>query len=549
MKAAIYARYSTDKQREASIEDQYRNCERHAEREGWTITKRYEDRGVSGSKNDRPGYQQMLADAKAKAFDVVIVDDLSRLSRDDVETKQAIRRLKFWGLRVVGVSDGFDTGSKGYKIQAGVRGLMNEIYLDDLREKTHRGLTGQALKGNNCGGRAYGYKHVPIEDGTKRDQYDRPLVIAVRREVDPAQAKWVKWMFERFADGHSPRWIAAELNKRKVPSPRSGKWLQSAIYGHARKGTGLLNQELYRGRYVWNRSEWVKHPDTGKRHRIERPEPEWIVQEMPELRIVPEKLWQRVKARQLEQHQASEAIRKALHERARFSPAPGYLFSSLLKCGVCGANYVIRNQRDYGCGSFANGGKHACGNKLRVSRDIVESRLLEAIKGKLLTPEAEQRFVRSASRRLTDRRSSRELKAARQRLEEVEREIANIMTAIKAGILTPTTKAELEAAEAERERLRSQTNPRNENKVAELLPQATAKLRQMVEGLEKTADRDIAFVRSRLKILLRGGAVLHPTEKGYLEAELTGDYAGLLRLVSGNTVNYGENRSGSGGRI
>jgi site-specific DNA recombinase len=361
MRAVTYCRFSTDKQREASIEDQYRNCERYAEREGWTITKRYEDKGVSGSKNDRPGYQQMLADAKAKAFDVLIVDDLSRLSRDDVETKTTIRRLKFWGLRVVGVSDGFDTGNKGYKIQAGVRGLMNEIYLDDLREKTHRGLTGQALAGNNCGGRAYGYRHVPVEDPKKRDQFDRPLVVAVRREVDPEQAKWVRWVFQRYADGHSPRAIAAELNKRKVPSPRGSAWLQSCVYGNRTKGTGLLNQELYRGRFVWNRSQWVRHPDSGKRHRIERPESEWIVQEMPELRIVPQKLWDRVKARQREQHEASEAIRKALHERARFAPPPGYLFSSLLKCGVCGANFVICNQSAYGCASYTNGGKHACG--------------------------------------------------------------------------------------------------------------------------------------------------------------------------------------------
>ena len=190
MKAALYARYSTDKQREASIDDQYRNCEQYAEREGWTITERYKDEAVSGAKNDRPGYQQMLSDAKAKRFDVLLVDDLSRLSRDDVEMKQVIRRFKFWGIRIIGVSDGFDSDSKGHKIQAGVRGLMNEIYLDDLRDKTHRGLTGQAIKGNNCGGRSYGYQHIPIEDPTQTDQYGRLRVVAVKREIDSEQSLW-----------------------------------------------------------------------------------------------------------------------------------------------------------------------------------------------------------------------------------------------------------------------------------------------------------------------------------------------------------------------
>ena len=167
MKAALYARYSTDKQRDASIEDQFRNCQAYAEREGWEVIARYADRGISGADAGRPQYQAMLADAKAGKFNVLLMDDLSRLSRDEVETRRALRRLPFWGVRVIAVSDGYDSESKGHKVHAGVRGLINEIYLDDLREKTHRGLTGQALKGFNTGGRCYGYRHIPIEDATR----------------------------------------------------------------------------------------------------------------------------------------------------------------------------------------------------------------------------------------------------------------------------------------------------------------------------------------------------------------------------------------------
>ena len=82
MRTALYARYSTDKQRESSIEDQFRNCVQYAERESWQITARYKDGAISGATADRPGYQAMLADAQAGAFDVLVVDDLSRLSRD-----------------------------------------------------------------------------------------------------------------------------------------------------------------------------------------------------------------------------------------------------------------------------------------------------------------------------------------------------------------------------------------------------------------------------------------------------------------------------------
>ena len=184
---------------------------------------------------------------------MLLVDELSRLSRDDVEMKQVIRRFRFRGVRIVGVSDGFDSDARGYNVQAGVRGLLNELHLDDLRETTHRGLTGQALKGNNTGGRAYGYRHVPIEHATERAAFGRPVVTAVRREVDQEQAGWVRRISAWYAEGRPPRWIAAELNRLAVPSPRGGCWAQSAIYGDMSKGTwiateapelGIVPQEL-----------------------------------------------------------------------------------------------------------------------------------------------------------------------------------------------------------------------------------------------------------------------------------------------------------------
>ena len=230
-RAAFYARYSSDKQRDASIEDQFRNCESYAKREDLEVVARYEDRGVSGADANRTGYRRMLADAGEEQFDVLVVDDLSRLSRDDVEFKQTIRRLTFMEVRVVGVSDGFDSFGKGARVHAGVRGLINDIYLEDLREKTHRGLAGRALEGKNTGGRCYGYRHVPIEDPNRKDEYGRPVILAVEREIDEVQAEWVRWIFERYADGRPPRWIAAELNRLGVPSPRGGTWSGSAING------------------------------------------------------------------------------------------------------------------------------------------------------------------------------------------------------------------------------------------------------------------------------------------------------------------------------
>lgn len=132
IRAALYARYSTDMQREASTEDQARNCRRIAEREGWQLGQTYQDQAVSGSRTDRAGYQSMLADARAGKFDVLLIDDFSRLSRDQVEAKTTFRRLEHWGVRVIGVSDSYDSEAKTRKVHRAVKNLMNEVYLDDL---------------------------------------------------------------------------------------------------------------------------------------------------------------------------------------------------------------------------------------------------------------------------------------------------------------------------------------------------------------------------------------------------------------------------------
>ena len=161
MRVAAYARYSSDSQRDTSIDDQFRNCEQFAARQGWSVTERYADKAISGATAERPSYQHMLKDAEAKRFDVLLIDDFSRLSRDQVETEQVRRRLVHWGVRLIGVSDGIDTSTKGHKLLTGFKGIMNDVFLDDLREKTSRGMVGQALKGYHVGGRTYGYRLVP----------------------------------------------------------------------------------------------------------------------------------------------------------------------------------------------------------------------------------------------------------------------------------------------------------------------------------------------------------------------------------------------------
>jgi site-specific DNA recombinase len=124
-------------------------------------------------------------------------------------------------LRIVATSDGYDSTSKARKVHRGFKGLMNEIFLDDLRERVHRGLTGQAQKRYWCGGRPYGYRLKPVLDPSRLDVYGQPSRIGTVLEIDDAQAAVVREMFTRFAEGASCLTIARELNARGVPSPGS----------------------------------------------------------------------------------------------------------------------------------------------------------------------------------------------------------------------------------------------------------------------------------------------------------------------------------------
>lgn len=278
MRTAAYCRYSSDEQRQSSIRDQLRNIQRYCEKSGWPTPVLFRDEAVSGTRNDRPGYRSLIQALESGAFDVVLVDEYSRLSRDHIEAATIVRLLKFRGLRLVGVSDGLDTNRDGYKLETGLRGLMNEAYLDDLAKKAHQGLKGLALTGFSPGALPYGYRSTGTEE------------VGYKRHIHEPEAQWVRHVFERYVLGDSPRMIAQALNGRGVPSSRGGTWAHTALYSDV-KGVGMLGNPMYAGRPVWNRTKWLHHPDTGRHVRTMRPESEWVITEDPALRIVEEDVW------------------------------------------------------------------------------------------------------------------------------------------------------------------------------------------------------------------------------------------------------------------
>lgn len=514
-RGVIYARYSGDKQRETSIDDQVRNCNRRAEHEGIAIREVFSDKAISGAVRARPGYLSMLDASTAGRFDVLLVDDLSRLSRDDYEMKGVLRMLMWRGVRVIGVTDGYDSTMKGHKIHAGFKGLMNEMFLDDLRERTHRGMTGQAMKGYSCGGRIFGYRSVPIHHPERKDSYGRAAVMAVRYEVLEEQAEVVRTIYGWYAEGCSYTWIAAELNRRGVRSSREGSWAASAI-------KVILDNPMYEGKLIWNRTRKTRHPETGRRRSRPRPREEWIIHEHGDLQIVASDVIDRVRTRQRRNRaQGLGGLTTA--------PAHRYLFSGLMRCGRCDGNMVLVSKNRYGCAVSKTRGPTECDNSRTVSRHIVERRLLGGIKARLLEPRYVERFKRRATELMEARNTERGLEELKRELERAERERSNLLDAIKQGIVTASTKDALESVERQiEERTRRITHARR-NPVSFMLPRALERYQAAVDALESRLVQHVEPAREILRSLLGSRITLHPKDDHYV-AEVPDHAAALLAV-------------------
>jgi site-specific DNA recombinase len=386
-KVALYARYSSDNQRDASIEDQLRLCRLHAERQGWAIVDSYTDRAISGASLLRPGIQELISDAGKRRFELILTESLDRLSRDQEDIAGVYKRMRFADIRIVTLSEG-DVS----ELHIGLKGTMGALYLKDLADKTRRGLRGRVEDGRSGGGLCYGYDVVKQFAASGEP-------IRGDRTINPAEAAIIRRILEEYAVGKSPKRIAADLNREGIKAPSGGEWGFSTINGNRQRGTGILNNELYIGRLVWNRLRYIKDPATGKRVSRLNPEAEWIIQEVPDLRIVDQDLWDRVKARQktiVTDH--SDDTPNRLHERQRGK----YLFSGLTKCGCCGGGYSMISSTHIGCSTARN--KGTCDNRLNIRRDELEARVLNALRGHLMDPALFKEFCDEFTRQMNRRR-------------------------------------------------------------------------------------------------------------------------------------------------
>ncbi|PRD40515.1 recombinase family protein [Phyllobacterium phragmitis] len=530
-RVAIYARYSSDNQRDASIEDQFRICREQAKREGWKVVGIYKDAGISGSSMIlRPGIQMLLQDAQAGQFDIVLAEALDRISRDQADIATLYKHLKFAGVPIVTLAEGEIT-----ELHVGLKGTMNALFLKDLAAKTHRGLRGRVENGKSGGGLCYGYKVIKQLDA-------RGDPIRGDREIDEAEANIVRRIFRDFATGVGPRTIARTLNDEGVPGPGGKLWSDTTIRGHVKRGTGLVNNELYIGRLIWNRLRYIKDPSTGKRVSRLNPEKEWIVKDVPELRIVDDELWQAVRERQGEIAEkfanVTESVR-AHHKKNRLNGArrPKSLLSGLVFCGCCGGPYSLRGADRFACSNHIS--KGACTNSRSIPREELESRVLAGLKDRMMAPEVAAEAMRACAEETNrlnrERRSSDD--AWKADLVKVEKQIRGIIEAIKAGMFHESMKAEMDALEARKSELTALLADVPED-VPDLLPSTSAvyakKVAVLTDALNKPEER--AQAAEALRMLIEKIVLTPGPERGEIFATLHGELRTILEWTERQAI-------------
>ncbi len=468
-RCAIYARFSSEKQNALSIDQQIRKCREYADRAGLRVLDEciFADRAISGATAERAGLQKLLAAAQTKPrpFDVILVDDTSRLSRDLGDSDRIVKRLKFAGIKVCFVAQGFDSDSESAGMLTAIYGGINEQYRVDLGKKTFRGVEQLALSGLHTGGRVFGYRHVPIESATELDSYGRPAIKGVRLQVDPNQAPTIRRIFQRYAGGHSMKRIAIDLNRDGIlsPQPREGRsqsWAQSSV-------RHILLNERYRGVVVWGKTKKLHSPETGKRIYRRRPSSEWRRVEIPEQRIVSEESWNRTHER-LTLVQELYGVREG-KRRGRAAASP-YLFTGLLVCSECGGSITIvsgrcrkREDSRYGCSRHAQRGDSVCKNALLVRRLELERQLLAGLEERVWHPEVVDYTLTRFEEQLGKAHAARGQGNSdlRRQATDLERSIANQLRGLSDGYSVAITEeiAKLEGQLATvRERIKA-SNP------------------------------------------------------------------------------------------
>lgn len=524
----IYARYSSDLQNPKSVSDQIDLCRKEAEAKGWVVVSTRFDEGITGSRDDRPGYQALLEDVRAERCDVILFESLDRLSRDQEHSAHFFKVAMHHEVELYALESGFVDA-----VRLGFNSTMGAAFLQSLAFKTRRGLGARVSAGASGGGLSYGYR-VGRETGSV--QIDEDEAIIVRR------------IFREYAAGKSPLKIAAGLNADLIPSPAkgtkrrtSGHWKQNTINGNRPRGTGILNNELYTGRRIWNRLRYSKDPFTSRRvSRLNDPS-KWIIHDVPDLAIVDQDLWDAVKERQgtltkeRKDNGADGTLASTRDNRRR-----KYLLSGLVKCGLCKGTLTVAGgnpeggKRRYYCANAREKGAAICQGMPGILQTDVEELTLSGLRRGLMQKAAFAAFKADFERLLqaSSKTVSEELKLRDRKIAEHEVIKANLLRAVETGEISGVIISRLNEVDEELAQMKTQRAAATPHPV-ELPDNLPALYKAYVDDLASTLSEGSVVDRAATELReLISGVFVHPLPEGGHQIELEGKLLEMLKKTN-----------------
>jgi site-specific DNA recombinase len=489
MKCASYARYSTDRQNPLSTQDQLEKCRQFAMQRGWQFLDEqiFTDEEVSGATLDRSGLCALrdAARIKPRPFDVLLVEDASRLSRKQADVLNLCDELMFSGVRICFISQGIDSQDGTFQLLLLSRGMIDQLALTDTAARVRRGLEGLIRRGLHTGGRCFGYR-------SHKDEQQNGM----RLEIHGPEAEVVRRIFKMYADGLSLKAVTKRLNAERVssPQPQAGRISRSWCPSSVRT---ILHNERYLGRVLWSRKHKVRDPRSGRRvSRKQDGEQPVRGADAPHLRIISDELWNAVRERQeLVNRIYKDVGKRAGLLRSSAMNAP-YLLSGLLKCKACGANLQIvagrgRNHANqtYGCPMNFHRGDSVCSNRLRIRRDVLEKQLLNGLQEKVMRDEVVDYILDRFEAELVKELGNigGEMDRMKCRKAELEAEIARLAAGLASGLHSPAIMGEI----TKREREISEISDR-------LLSSSPDSVRIRIKGLREKAMQRVRDLRQYL---------------------------------------------------
>jgi site-specific DNA recombinase len=373
LKAALYARYSSDLQKDTSIEDQFGMLEKAAKRLGLQLDKRYyfADRAQTGTTLfDRPGLtRDLLGAASRNEFDAILVEATDRLSRSQADLFWLSDRFQFHNIKL------FTQNGEVSDMQLTFDGHANADYIKKLAMRVKRGHDRAAEQGRIVSALAYGYNAVPGKPGA--------------RMINESEAAVVRRIFAEYAAGKMPRQIVAGLARDKIPSPSGAPfWSHQAIVGGNGKSGGLVRNRLYIGEYVKNRFYNVKNPSTGKRLRRRADESEVMVVKVPHLQIIDRALWDAVHT--LRQARGVKKFGPGGYYSVRGTVQRKYhLLNGLIRCADCSGMMTImassRRGHRIGCSSAIY--RKTCNHTKTYDLDKLSALAIDKMRSEFTNPD------------------------------------------------------------------------------------------------------------------------------------------------------------------